>query len=454
MVVPFTAIFLVPVGIVFLQLRRKFLNSSRDVKRLEALSKSPVFTHISESLSGLVTIRAFKKSQRFQDEFLSKLYGNVKGYFSFIAVNRWFGARLDMINMFYLTAFIFMSLLFQRFHSELGMNALNNGLIGMALTYLQSLCDVFQWCVRQSAEVENLMVSTERILSYCKLPSEPPHEMPGDKDVRDKNWPRKGKIELRNLSIRYRSDLPLTLHGISCTIAPGSSVALVGRTAAGKTTLVQALLRLIEPNGPIKNVIYVDGIDCADIGLRLLRHNIMLINQSPWLYSGTLRENLDPFSEFSDKRMWECLKMASISKTFQDLNGLDTMLSESGSNLSVGQKQLICLARSILRENKIFIFDEPTANIDMETDRIIQNAIREMDVLKEATIITIAHRLATIIDYDKVMVMQNGELVQFGEPHMLLSNPETDGKNIFLSMVNATGSESSAYLKTKSERSI
>ena len=129
MVVPFTAIFLVPVGIVFLQLRRKFLNSSRDVKRLEALSKSPVFTHISESLSGLVTIRAFKKSQRFQDEFFSKLYGNVKGYFSFIAVNRWFGARLDMINMFYLTAFIFMSLLFQRFHAELGMNALNDGLM-------------------------------------------------------------------------------------------------------------------------------------------------------------------------------------------------------------------------------------------------------------------------------------------------------------------------------------
>ena len=450
-VVPFTGIFLLPVIIVFIRLRKKFLQSSREVKRLEALSRSPVFTHISESLSGLVTVRAFKKSKDFQTDFFNKQYTNVKGYFAFIAVNRWFGARLDMINMFYLTIFIFMAILFQRFHNEFGMNSLDDGLVGMSLTYILSLCDVFQWCVRQSAEVENLMVSTERILAYIKLPSEPPHKVPKDAVVKKQKWPQKGELELKNLSIRYRKDLPYTLNNISCKIPSGASVAVVGRTAAGKTTLVQALLRLIEPNGPVKNNLFVDGIDCGELGLKLLRENIMLINQLPWLYSGTLRENLDPFNEYTDERMWKCLEMASVSKQFRNLNGLDTVLSESGGNLSVGEKQLVCLARSILGENKIFIFDEPTANIDIHTDRIIQNAIREMDVLKEATIITIAHRLATIIDYDLVMVMENGELIQFGEPHLILTEKTDIVSNKFLSMVNATGPDSSEFLKRKAK---
>ncbi len=415
---------------------------------MEALSRSPVFTHISESLSGLVTVRAFKKSKDFQSDFFTKQYTNVKGYFAFIAVNRWFGARLDMINMFYLTIFIFLALFFQRFHSDFGMTTLDDGLIGMALTYILSLCDVFQWCVRQSAEVENLMVSTERILAYIKLPSEPPHEAPNDTVVKKRDWPEKGEVEMRNLSVQYRADLPYTLNNISCVIPPGSSVAVVGRTAAGKTTLVQAILRLIEPNGPVKNCLFVDGVDAGEIGLKLLRKNVMLINQIPWLYSGTLRDNLDPFGEYSDERMWKCLKMASVASNFENLNGLDTLLSESGGNLSVGEKQLVCLARSILGKNKIFIFDEPTANIDINTDTVIQNAIRKMDVLKEATIITIAHRLATIIDYDLVMVLENGQLIQFGEPHALLTGSDDSGSNKFLSMVNAASSE---FLKRKAK---
>lgn len=328
------------------------------------------------------------------------------------------------------------------------MSSLDDGLIGMALTYILSLCDVFQWCVRQSAEVENLMVSTERILAYIKLPSEPPHETPNDVIAKKCDWPEKGAIEMRNLNVQYKADLPFTLNNVSCVIPPGSSVAVVGRTAAGKTTLVQAILRLIEPNGPVKNSLFIDGVDTGEIGLKLLRKNVMLINQVPWLYSGTLRENLDPFGEHTDERMWKCLDMASVASTFRNSDGLDTLLSESGGNLSVGEKQLVCLARSILSESKIFIFDEPTANIDIHTDTIIQNAIRKMDVLKEATIITIAHRLATIIDYDLVMVLENGQLIQFGEPHLLLTDNKDSSNNKFLSMVNAASSE---FLKRRAK---
>jgi len=453
-VIPFSVVSVFPIVLVFLALKRKYLKSSREVKRLEAMSRSPVFTQISETLVGLVTVRAFHRTEKFREEFFEKQKKNVRSFFSFISVARWFGVRLDMICSMFATSFVLLALVFQGFHRQLGMQPIDPGLMGLTLTCVISLCDMFQWCVRQSAEVENLMVSAERIMQYWSLPSEAPVTLPED-DAIDRDWPAKGELQLNNLSVSYRKDLAATLKGVSCTLPAGKSIAVVGRTAAGKSTLVQALLRLIEPEGPKPGQVVVDGVDIAQLGLKLVRQRIMLIGQTPWLFSGTLRKNMSPFGEYSDDEIWEVLGKVSMASTFRGKgrNGLDSEIAESGSNLSVGQKQLVCLARCLLGGKKIFIFDEPTANIDNETDNIIQHAIRTMDILSEATIITVAHRLKTIIDYDIVLVMENGKLVQFGSPWKLLSGEanDQDGRNRFLEMVNATGESTAAELMARAK---
>ena len=453
-VIPFSVVSVFPIVLVFVALKRKYLKSSREVKRLEAMSRSPVFTQISETLVGLVTVRAFHRTEKFREEFFAKQKKNVRSFFSFISVARWFGVRLDLICSMFATSFVLLALVFQGFHRQLGMQPIDPGLMGLTLTCVISLCDMFQWCVRQSAEVENLMVSAERIMQYWSLPSEAPVNLPEDNTI-DRNWPAKGELQLQNLSVSYRKDLDATLKGVSCTLPAGKSIAVVGRTAAGKSTLVQALLRLIEPTGPKPGQIVIDGVDIAQLGLKLVRQRIMLIGQTPWLFSGTLRQNMSPFGEYSDDEIWEVLGKVSMASTFRGngRNGLESEIAESGSNLSVGQKQLVCLARCLLGGKKIFIFDEPTANIDNETDNIIQNAIRTMDILSDATIITVAHRLKTIIDYDIVMVMENGKLVQFGSPWQLLSGEanDQDGRNRFLEMVNATGEGTAAELMARAK---
>merc|ERR1711871_60480 len=448
-IVPISVVSVIPIGLVFRILQKKYLSSSREVKRIEAASRSPLFPQISETLNGLVTVRAFKKEVAFKDQFFAKQRLNVRGYFAFIAVARWFAVRLDLICSAFTTFFLVVSLIYHGVHRQLGLQPVDPGLMGLTLTCVIRLCDMFQWAVRQSAEVENFMVSTERIQQYCHLPSEAPAYVEGVDDKIDPEWPHKGEIALTGLSITYRADLAPTLQNITCTIPAGASVAVVGRTAAGKSTLVQALLRLIEPNGPQHGQIRVDGLDIATLGLTKVRDSVALIGQTPWLFSSTLRANLSPFGRYNDDQMWEALDMVSMSSTFKDADGLDTVVSESGSNLSVGQKQLNCLARCLLGRKRIFIFDEPTANIDNETDAFIQNAIRTMDALKTATTITVAHRLATVIDYDYVMVMENGKLIQFGSPHELL---ESDApRNKFLSMVDATGEETAQLLKMRAK---
>ena len=454
-VIPFSVVSVFPIVLVFTALKRKYLKSSREVKRLEAMSRSPVFTQISETLVGLVTVRAFHRTETFREEFFAKQKKNVRSFFAFISVARWFGVRLDLICSLFATSFVILALVFQGFHRQLGMQPIDPGLMGLTLTCVISLCDMFQWCVRQSAEVENLMVSAERIMEYWSLPSEAPLTLPKDSTI-GKEWPAKGELQLNGLSVSYRKDLDATLKGVTCTLPAGKSIAIVGRTAAGKSTLVQALLRLIEPAGPKTGEIVVDGVDIAQLGLKLVRQRIMLIGQTPWLFSGTLRKNMSPFGEYSDDEIWNVLGKVSMASTFRGngRNGLDSEIAESGSNLSVGQKQLICLARCLLGGKKIFIFDEPTANIDNETDSIIQNAIRTMDILNEATIITVAHRLGTIIDYDIVLVMENGKLAQFGSPWELLSgeaNDQDSGRNRFLEMVQATGESTAAELMARAK---
>ncbi|XP_042110921.1 ATP-binding cassette sub-family C member 4 isoform X2 [Ovis aries] len=388
-VIPWIAIPLVPLGIVFFVLRRYFLETSRDVKRLESTTRSPVFSHLSSSLQGLWTIRAYKAEQRFQELFDSH----------------------------------------QDLHS-----ALDAGQVGLALSYALTLMGMFQWCVRQSAEVENMMISVERVIEYTDLEKEAPWE---SQKRPLPSWPHEGVIIFDNVNFSYSLDGPLVLKHLTALIKSREKVGIVGRTGAGKSSLIAALFRLSEPEGKI----WIDKILTTEIGLHDLRKKMSIIPQEPVLFTGTMRKNLDPFSEHSDEELWNALEEVQLKEAIEDLPGkMDTELAESGSNFSVGQRQLVCLARAILRKNRILIIDEATANVDPRTDELIQKKIREK--FAHCTVLTIAHRLNTIIDSDKIMVLDSGRLKEYDEPYVLLQNRDS----LFYKMVQQLGKAEAAAL--------
>jgi len=314
--------------------------------------------------------------------------------------------------------------------------------LGLALTFLIQLSGLFQWCIRLSAEVVNAFVSVERVTEYSALPSEPPLVLESDDSDTIKGWPHHGRIDVENLSVRYRSTLPLSLKDVSFTIESGHRVGVVGRTGSGKSTLVQTLLRILEAeNGKIS----IDGIDIASVGLHKLRREISVINQVPTLFSGcSVRENLDPFGEYTDEEVRLALTDVQMIETINELDmGIHSMVSEGGSNFSVGQRQLLCLARAILRKNKILILDEPTANVDVRTDKLLQEAVSKS--FCGATIVSVAHRLDTIIDYDMILVLGDGRILEYGNPNHLLSNLS----GAFSSLVDDTGTEMAQELRRR-----
>ncbi|XP_060724517.1 multidrug resistance-associated protein 4 isoform X3 [Tachysurus vachellii] len=417
-VIPWILIPVLPLLIVFLFLRRYFLQTSRDIKRLEAITRSPVFSHLSSSLQGLSTIRAFKAEERFQQTFDSHQDLHSEACFLFLTTSRWFAVRLDGMCSIFVSITAFGCLLLR--------NSLEAGAVGLALSYAVTLMGMFQWGVRQSAEVENLMTSVERVMEYTELENEAAWETqkppPG--------WPSKGLITFDQVNFSYCSNGPLVLKNLTALFRPKEKVGIVGRTGAGKSTLISALFRLAEPQGKI----YVDGVLISDIGLHDLRQKISIIPQDPVLFTGTMRKNLDPFQEHSDKDLWNALEEVQLKSVVEELPGkLETVLAESGTNFSVGQRQLVCLARAILRKNRILIIDEATANVDPRTDDLIQKTIREK--FQDCTVLTIAHRLNTIIDSDRILVLDGGRIHEYDEPHVLLQNKD----GIFYKMVQQTG---------------
>jgi ATP-binding cassette subfamily C (CFTR/MRP) protein 4 len=276
----------------------------------------------------------------------------------------------------------------------------------------------------------------ERVAEYSALPSEAAIVLESDSHETVRVWPRSGKIEVLNLSARYRPVLPLSLKNISFTVESGKRVGVVGRTGSGKSTLVQCVLRLLEAE---QGTILIDGVDISSLGLHKLRKEISVINQVPTLFSGcSVRENLDPFGDYSDSDILDALDDVQMRESIDELElGIHSMVSEGGSNFSVGQRQLLCLARAILRKNKILILDEPTANVDVRTDKLLQEAVSRS--FHGATIISVAHRLDTIIDYDMILVLGNGSVLEYGHPHHLLTG--SLGSGHFASLVADTGHE-------------
>ncbi|XP_073844740.1 probable multidrug resistance-associated protein lethal(2)03659 [Musca autumnalis] len=409
--------------IIFYFIRSFYLKTSRDVKRLEAVTRSPIYTHLGASLNGLSTIRAFKAQDILIQEFDNYQDLHSSGFYMFLTTSRAFGYWLDGICVIYIAV---ITLSFLLFAPE------NGGDVGLAITQAMGLTGMVQYGMRQSAELENMMTSIERVVEYESI--EPEGELESEPNKKPpKSWPEKGAIVFDDLSLRYAPDpkSDYVLKSLNFVIQSCEKVGIVGRTGAGKSSLINALFRLSFNDGSI----VIDKRDTQDMGLHDLRSKISIIPQEPVLFSGSMRYNLDPFDEYSDAKLWEALEEVKLKQVVADMpNGLHAKITEGGTNFSVGQRQLVCLARAILRENRILVMDEATANVDPQTDALIQTTIRHK--FQDCTVLTIAHRLHTVMDSDKVLVMDAGRAVEFGTPYELLTEPKV---GVFLGMVKQTG---------------
>ncbi|CAH1183163.1 unnamed protein product [Phaedon cochleariae] len=402
----------------FYFMRVFYLETSRDVKRIDSITRSPIFTHLTASLQGLTTIRAFGAEEVLKIEFDGYQNTNSAASFMFLGASRTFGFWLDFLCVVYV-ACVLAILLFLKSETF-------GGNIGLALTQTMGLMGMFQWGMRQWSEMENQMTSVERVQEYADLKPE------SEGSVRDppKHWPEMGAVEFRDMSLRYSPEQPFVLRNLSFRVNAGEKVGIVGRTGAGKSSLIQALFRLASIEGSI----LIDEVDTKTVSLKTLRSKISIIPQEPVLFSGTLRKNLDPFDEYKDEILWDALEQVELKNAVTDLpSALESKMAEGGSNFSVGQRQLVCLARAIVRNNKVLVLDEATANVDPHTDSLIQQTIRKR--FADCTVLTIAHRLHTIMDSDKVLVMDAGKCVEFDHPHLLLQN----GNGVFHSLVMQTG---------------
>jgi len=432
--VPYLAVLVLPLLIIFVLARQSYMRTSRQLKRLEAVSRSPLYTHISSTLAGMTTIRSFDLQKKILTEFYACIDYQTEAWITFLTASRWFGQRLDLVAVFFSICAIYAPVLIATYSADV-----NTSLIGVSLTYALQLCGLFQWCIRQSAEVDNMMTSVERVFEYSEIESEPDN---GDnKDLR-KTWPEYGLITAEACSFSYHESLPYVLKKLSFCIKPREKVGIVGRTGAGKSSLISMMLRLGNMTGTIR----IDGYDISMLTLKELRRNVSVIPQDPVLFSGTLRKNLDPFNEYKDGDIWEALEEVQMKDTVMDFTSkLNNEITESGSNLSVGERQLLCLARALLRQNKILMIDEATANVDTETDVLIQRTLREK--FKDCTVLTIAHRLNTIMDSDRVMVIESGRIVEFDEPIELLQN----ASGYFRKLVDQAGRNEANRLKSLAE---
>ncbi|KAK9303947.1 hypothetical protein QLX08_004533 [Tetragonisca angustula] len=399
---------IVPISVIYYFVQRFYVASSRQLKRLESVSRSPIYSHFSETVSGAQMIRAFGVQNRFIEESESKVDFNQMCYYPSIIANRWLAVRLEMVG----NLIIFFSALF----AVLSRDTIKSGVVGLSVSYALQITQTLNWLVRMTSDVETNIVAVERIKEYGETPQEAVWKNPDC--TPPKEWPVQGRVEFKDYKVRYRENLDFVLCGLSFSVNGGEKVGIVGRTGAGKSSLTLALFRIIEA---ADGKIIIDDIDIAKLGLHDLRSRLTIIPQDPVLFSGSLRINLDPFNSYSDDEVWRALEHAHLKCFIKTLpNGLLYELSEGGENLSIGQRQLICLARALLRKTKVLILDEATASVDLETDDLIQRTIRQE--FKDCTILTIAHRLNTILDSDRVIVLDNGRIVEYDSPESLLHN--------------------------------
>ncbi|GAB2221955.1 hypothetical protein Drorol1_Dr00013151 [Drosera rotundifolia] len=402
-------VLLVSIPVIYLAicLQRYYFATAKELMRINGTTKSFVANHLAESVAGAMTIRAFREEDRFFAKNLELIDTNASPFFHSFASNEWLIQRLETLSATVLSSAALCMVL-------LPPGTFSSGFIGMALSYGLSLNMSLVMSIQNQCMIANYIISVERLNQYMHIPSEAPEVIEGNRPPQ--NWPTFGKVEIRDLQIRYRPDTPLVLCGISCTFQGGHKIGIVGRTGSGKTTLIGTLFRLIEPAG---GKIIVDGVDISMIGLHDLRSRFGIIPQDPTLFNGTVRYNLDPLSQHTDSEIWEVLGKCQLREAVQEKEkGLDSLVVEDGSNWSMGQRQLFCLGRALLRRSKILVLDEATASIDNATDMILQKTIRAE--FADSTVITVAHRIPTVMDCTMVLAISDGKLVEYDEPMKLM----------------------------------
>ncbi|KAK2692647.1 hypothetical protein QWA68_007323 [Fusarium oxysporum] len=431
------------IAVLFYLIAAFYLRASRDLKRLEAVQRSPLFQQFGETLSGMTTIRAYGDERRFIRDNLEKINTQSRPFIYLWACNRWLAFRADLVGD--LVAF------FAGMFLILNLGKTDAGAAGISLSYALSFTESVLWLVRLYAINEQNMNSMERIKEYLDVEQEAEAVIEDSRPPAD--WPRKGSVEFVDYTTSYRKELNPVLQNITLKIEPQEKVGIVGRTGAGKSSLALAIFRALEAD---KGKILIDGLEIGSIGLQDLRENITIVPQDPTLFHGTIRSNLDPFDQYTDDQIFAALRRVQLigpdepltspptptqtpgspnsptTKTNKNIFlNLQSPVAASGSNLSQGQRQLLCLARAMLKSPTVLVMDEATASIDYATDSKIQETIRELT----GTVITIAHRLATIVDYDKVLVLDKGQVVEYAHPWELINNKD----GTFRSMCEMSG---------------
>ncbi|KAF8770810.1 Multidrug resistance-associated protein 7 like [Argiope bruennichi] len=399
-------------AVFYFKLQRYYRHTSRELRRLSSISLSPIYAHFSETLDGHSTIRALSAVSRFQKENMERIDSNLRACLATAAASQWLNLRLQFIGVIIVTAVAIIAML-QR---EYGI--VDPGLVGLALSYALSVTALLNGSITAFTETEKEIVSVERVMQYIEgikieediFSQQPPFA-----------WPSHGVITFVNVSLRYRESCPYSLKNVSFETRPGEKIGVVGRTGSGKSSLIQILFRMVDS---FKGAVLIDGVNISNLEMQKLRSSLSVIPQQPFLFSGSIRENLDPHFLKSDSQIWKTLKECHVEEKVLNLGGLDVEVEEQGQNFSIGERQLLCLARALLRRSKILCMDEATASIDYHTDSLIRHTVRM--ACRRSTILVIAHRMETILDCDRVIVMKEGHLVEIDKPSTLLSNPKSE----------------------------
>lgn len=416
----------IPMAIACLWMQKYYMASSRELVRIVSIQKSPVIHLFGESIAGAATIRGFGQEKRFMKRNLYLLDCFGRPFFYSLAAIEWLCLRMELLSTF---VFAFCMILLVSFPH----GSIDPSMAGLAVTYGLNLNARLSRWILSFCKLENKIISIERIHQYSQIPGEAPPIIENSRPP--SSWPENGTIELIDLKVRYKESLPVVLHSVTCKFPGGNKIGIVGRTGSGKSTLIQALFRMIEPAG---GKIIIDNIDISTIGLHDIRSRLSIIPQDPTLLEGTIRGNLDPLEEHSDQEIWQALDKSQLGDVIrQKEQKLDTPVLENGDNWSVGQRQLVSLGQALLKQARILVLDEATASVDTATDNLIQKIIRTE--FQNCTVCTIAHRIPTVIDSDLVLVLSDGRVAEFDTPARLLE----DKSSMFLKLVTEYSSRSS-----------
>ncbi|XP_055365722.1 ATP-binding cassette sub-family C member 8 isoform X2 [Betta splendens] len=421
-VTPVFLIALLPLAVICYFIQKYFRVASRDLQQLEDSTQLPLLSHFSETVEGLTTIRALRYEPRFRQRLLQFTDANNIASLFLTAANRWLEVRMEYIGACVVLVAAVASITNSLY------NQLSSGLVGLGLTYALMVSNYMNWMVRNLADMEVQLGSVKRINGLLQTEPENYEGLLTVSQVPD-GWPRQGEIKIQNLSVRYDASLKPVLKNVNAHISPGEKVGICGRTGSGKSSFSLAFFRMVDT---FEGRIVIDNIDIAKLPLQTLRSRLSIILQDPFLFSGTIRFNLDPEVKATDEMLWEALEIAQLKPVVKSLpGGLDAVVTEGGENFSQGQRQLFCLARAFVRKSSILIMDEATASIDMATESILQKVV--MTAFADRTVVTIAHRVHTILNADLVIVMKRGIILEYDRPQALLDKEDS----VFASFVQA-----------------